>query len=1584
VFSPRRTAAVEEGEMPWPLSQDYNEAVQDPGTAFGDAELQTGQLQLNRLGLPLPRSGNFADVYEVSCPATQSKWAVKCFTRQVPGLRERYTVISKYLQEANLPFTVDFQFLQRGIRIRGDWFPVLKMRWVEGFLLNEFVRDNLDKPVLLQALAQIWLRMSKRLREAKVAHADLQHGNVLLVPGSKQTALAVKLIDYDGMWVPALAQKKSGEVGHPNYQHPQRVREGIYDAEVDRFPLVVVSTALRAVSIGGRGLWDRYDNGDNLLFREADLKAPDDSPLFRELGAASDPLLRKLIARLRQACRERLQDTPLLEELVPEEKPTAIQPKPAAPTAAAAAVPPPVWGFESSPQVRTARQGNGALRKRRARGGLPGWAKWAAAIGLVALLTVTGLVVVLLMQEKPDTRPGPLVHNLLPTSRTGVVPPPVSIPVPPPSSAPPETGPAPPQTRTVPPATDLVPPVTDPVPPETRSVPPETQRVPPETRRVPPETQPTPPQTRTAPPDTGKPSPPPKLAVAGSLFRMVGPSNDLVAVSMEKDSSWQLYRPARHRILRRFGADQPSAVVAFDATPDGKLAITADEKQDVILWDTRTGKPVWTMHYAGRPPTVVAVSADGRIVAHSEGFGVVQLWDIEKGQAIKPIPVRGKISSLALSPDGRFVACGVPGNALEEPGALPYFETTTGKTRHVWLANGAVAAMAFSLDGRRFLNCRHSRPASISMRIDDQDASVRSLEVPAAYSHFAFSADGSRVVAIGEPGALVLDEACKVLWKLDREPGTQLACGFNADATKLVVLRADKDQPIRREVIDLPAAEVKPPPVVVAESRVTIQALGNALKFVARPNADPTRWDAIDVLGGVGRTFRGHTGAITCLSATPDGKFAISGSDDRTVRVWDTATGNSVAELKGLPRAVLGVALSPDGKQALTVDGGREYTVWDVARQVQLRRVPGPNLSATCIALSEDGNRLAIGYHAAMPNSEGISAINLDGPESFWKADLPGPIATIAVAADGKTVASVSDDGKLTLVNVVALPSPTLGDVLPQVGKPREVRFSPDGKRVLVVGDKGLAVWSTVSKRVVLSLPVAKPTSALFINGGARVAQISAGAAADLDIRRVVIPADQPVVVAPPVRPRPGPTRQPVPSKEDLAAAEKDVREQFKDLIKSKSNKLSGELFRYAVGPGDQGSTNRYAALKEYRDLRAQDGDLGGAVFAASEIARRYDIDTMQAQTEAAEFAAPFGKAGVSQFHSPTLLRMISHARSEDRYDLATRLCKALTIWSSKGGPLPQRAQAAILNKEVADEQAAFKSIREPLSKLETDPEDAEANLLVGQFRFRQERWGEAARHLAKGSDAGLQSVAKKDLADPTDVAGRKAVAAAWDAEAKRARTKGQATTCCQRALFWYRQALQGAPLAELAGIQAEVRSLEKRIPDHADPWRDLDTSALSDADRKKDFLHLDRFKQISTRVFYKGGVDITVVARTPKTNIRLGAGRGGVIIFNWEGTEGGLRMHRPDSIFDDGLRQSYGSLLPGKPDVLLKVDEWHTIRWRLTPTGQKVWVDKGMVFEDATALDLSQARPVIVFTWDSPIDVKSVAVRDLGAAPRE
>jgi serine/threonine protein kinase len=215
----------------------------------------------------------------------------------------------------DLPFIVDFTFLEKGIFIHGDWYPVVKMDWVEGLTLNEFVTSNLAKTRIIGVLSRLWLKLGKRLHQAGIAHGDLQHGNIMLVPGSTARSLAIKLVDYDAMYVPALADLPSGEVGHPAYQHPERLRDRIYSSEADRFPLLVIYCALMALRTGGQALWDRYDNGDNLLFREQDFQSPSGSSIFNEL-LDSGREVQWLAALLRQAAQKHFGEVPLLEDVL--------------------------------------------------------------------------------------------------------------------------------------------------------------------------------------------------------------------------------------------------------------------------------------------------------------------------------------------------------------------------------------------------------------------------------------------------------------------------------------------------------------------------------------------------------------------------------------------------------------------------------------------------------------------------------------------------------------------------------------------------------------------------------------------------------------------------------------------------------------------------------------------------------------------------------------------------------------------------------------------------------------------------------------------------------------------------------------------------------------------------------------------------------------------------------------------------------------------------------------------------------------------------------------------------------------------
>jgi hypothetical protein len=290
--------------MSWPTGSEYSAVVQTPRSAFGDPELQGGRIETDRLGLPKPRSGNFAVVYKVDCGSRS--WAVKCFTREVPDQQKRYHAISAHLRAAKLPYVVGFNYLREGIRVKGQRFPLLKMEWVSGDPLIRYVQNRIRDPASLVALASRWVAMMKILRDAHIAHGDLQHGNVLIVGGE------LKLVDYDGMFVPALAGERSTEVGHPNYQHPGRANVW-FGPDLDNFSSWTVYVSLIALSIDP-SLWDRVGAGDDcLLFRGRDFAAPESAQVFRILEASADQRLRLLIEVYRKLIMLRAEQVPRLD-----------------------------------------------------------------------------------------------------------------------------------------------------------------------------------------------------------------------------------------------------------------------------------------------------------------------------------------------------------------------------------------------------------------------------------------------------------------------------------------------------------------------------------------------------------------------------------------------------------------------------------------------------------------------------------------------------------------------------------------------------------------------------------------------------------------------------------------------------------------------------------------------------------------------------------------------------------------------------------------------------------------------------------------------------------------------------------------------------------------------------------------------------------------------------------------------------------------------------------------------------------------------------------------------------------------------
>ncbi len=301
----------------WPTPQDYREAIQNPRICFKDPDLQAGLPELDKLGLPRPISGSFASVYKLNCG--EREWAVRCFTNNVKDQKIRYDAISLHLRSNPLPYLVPFEYLSEGININGQWFPIVKMQWVEGESLLDYMERNLHRADLLQELSDKWIIMTRELSLANIGHGDLQHGNILIHNNE------IIMIDYDGMYVPALNGMPSNELGHRNYQHPGR-NEGHFGPYIDHFSAWVIWISIEAVR-SDPSLWHSLEAGEaeeSLLFRRNDFVSPDVSRAFELLTMVEEEAVRKSANALRVFAAMEVPEVPRLS--VPDQGEKDMQP----------------------------------------------------------------------------------------------------------------------------------------------------------------------------------------------------------------------------------------------------------------------------------------------------------------------------------------------------------------------------------------------------------------------------------------------------------------------------------------------------------------------------------------------------------------------------------------------------------------------------------------------------------------------------------------------------------------------------------------------------------------------------------------------------------------------------------------------------------------------------------------------------------------------------------------------------------------------------------------------------------------------------------------------------------------------------------------------------------------------------------------------------------------------------------------------------------------------------------------------------------------------------------------------------------
>jgi WD40 repeat protein len=514
---------------------------------------------------------------------------------------------------------------------------------------------------------------------------------------------------------------------------------------------------------------------------------------------------------------------------------------------------------------------------------------------------------------------------------------------------------------------------------------------------------------------------------------------------------------------------------------------------------------------AAAPLEAVAFSADGLRFVTAGWNHTVQMWETaDDCKLLCEIPCDGpNLFSVALSPDGRFVAAGG-----DDPQAFV----------HVWDLRGAqptavagfighreaVHSVAFSRDGTKLLTASHDRTA----RLWDL-ASGKEIHSFVGHSWWiwsaAFSRDERFIVTASHDGSAIVwnSESGERYAQFLGHRGPVFSAAFSPDGGRVVSGGYD--------------------------TRLLAWRPSDVHKFdfgkVARgAELDPVRFQA----------FEGHGAPVRSVSFSADGKMIVSGSHDNTVKVWDADSGRALNTFRGHDSWVRSCAFSPDGRTVVSAGHDHRATLWNVTDYEEVRVLHGKvldghNDAVLSAAFDRDGRSIVTASrdrsaktwdfgtgaelrsfeegHAFLassavffPNGKRLLTAAVDNTVRFWdvtsgtevsRLDHTGRSAALALSADGRRILTGSDDrnGKER--------SPERGAKLwdAETGKligllsthkheVTAVAFSHDGKWLFTGDSGGIGVlWDAATLKVAhrLQSHTRKISAAAFLDDSSRL-----------------------------------------------------------------------------------------------------------------------------------------------------------------------------------------------------------------------------------------------------------------------------------------------------------------------------------------------------------------------------------------------------------------------------------------------------------------------------------------------------------------
>lgn len=502
-------------------------------------------------------------------------------------------------------------------------------------------------------------------------------------------------------------------------------------------------------------------------------------------------------------------------------------------------------------------------------------------------------------------------------------------------------------------------------------------------------------------------------------------------------------------------------VSAVAYSPRGNHILTAYWDHTAKLWDL-SGKQIQSFDGHTDKLNAVAFSSDGQFVLTGSKDNTAKLWNLQ-GELLNTLPHQLPVQSVTFSPDGQYIL--TAGGEWETGEAKMWAVDLNGKSCQIQAVRsfegheGAISSAVFSPDGQLILTgCRdttlklwhkdqdqalmtytgHSKavksvafsPEGIHLLSGSADETVKywhkdQQEALWTFSGHnrsvdavAFSPDGQFILSGGEEQrARVLDISGKEVHSMSDRRSVVTSLAFSPDGK--MALTGTEYNLINEWDLSDKDAKAKPRSFEAYRSSIHSVAFSRDKENICVGN-----WDhAVLFQGKNGETiqsFRGHTDKITAIAFSSDEQWMLTGSADKTAKLWAVDSGELISTFSGHSLTLTSVLFSPDDQSVVTGAGPDYYDrgevkLWDLSGN-EIQAFHGHRLGVRSLAFSADGQRLLSG---AGNYSEGEAKLwTLDGQEiQTFDGDIKG-VSSISFSSDGQYILVGCDDRKARLWDI--------------------------------------------------------------------------------------------------------------------------------------------------------------------------------------------------------------------------------------------------------------------------------------------------------------------------------------------------------------------------------------------------------------------------------------------------------------------------------------------------------------------------------------------------------------------------------------